>query len=459
VDESQCRRSSRVKGATPEYTGQIIDTFFDADRREAMESDEEGGWGTADLSLGDDIVSLSPVGKPRRGDEEKEAQYAAIISDSKKWLAASRAALCSLGGAAGVAPTNADEWLAEATRRWGPRVADVACDDWEAYVSSRISHPPPPSPMELLQEFYAHDPWQLLVACVLMSRVSSWNTKHTAISGFFANWPTPSAVLDAEPGNLLPVMKPLGLFENRLRSLIAVSEKFLSMPVFDVGLDKERKIYGIGEFGYSSYLIFCRYGTEGGGAEAQPSDKTLQGLVRWLKSQSGGGEDASGEESEESEEGDEPDEESEEEEEQAAEEIKPGYTVAADAAAAGEEEESIATRGRRSRRRCTMVKPEVPAVSSPPASNSKRKRATKLKKQSKAAKAKKAKTAKVVKPEQKQRQPAPPPAKKQKPSTSSAGAKQDIRAFFVGKAAAAPAAKAEKATAGQADIRSFFGGK
>ena len=149
--------------------------------------------------------------------------------------------LPQVGGAKGIAPSNADEWLAEATRRWGGRVADVACEDWGAYVKSRISRPPPPSPMELLQEFYAHDPWQLLVralrfplsrssphtnlrslrgaqvACVLMSRVSSWNTKHTAISGFFAQWPTPSAVLDAEPASFLPVMKPLGLFENRLR--------------------------------------------------------------------------------------------------------------------------------------------------------------------------------------------------------------------------------------------------
>ena len=48
-----------------------------------------------------------------------------------------------------------------------------------------------------------------------MSRVSSWATKRNAISGFFARWPTPSAVLDAEPDSLLPVMKPLGLFENR----------------------------------------------------------------------------------------------------------------------------------------------------------------------------------------------------------------------------------------------------
>jgi hypothetical protein len=35
------------------------------------------------------------------------------------------------------------------------------------------------------QEYYAHDVWQLLVCCVLMSRVSSWDTKHRVIAAFF----------------------------------------------------------------------------------------------------------------------------------------------------------------------------------------------------------------------------------------------------------------------------------
>ena len=40
------------------------------------------------------------------------------------------------------------------------------------WVRSRVGTPPPPSDLQLLQEYYAHDAWQLLVACVLMSRVS-----------------------------------------------------------------------------------------------------------------------------------------------------------------------------------------------------------------------------------------------------------------------------------------------
>lgn len=40
----------------------------------------------------------------------------------------------------------------------------------------------------LVQEYYAHDVWQLLVCCVLMSRVSSWETKHRVIAAFFEKY-------------------------------------------------------------------------------------------------------------------------------------------------------------------------------------------------------------------------------------------------------------------------------
>ena len=62
-------------------------------------------------------------------------------------------------------------WRAEAVRRWGAGVpAAPEVPDWEVFVRSRIGTPPPPSDLQLLQEYYAHDAWQLLVACVLMSR-------------------------------------------------------------------------------------------------------------------------------------------------------------------------------------------------------------------------------------------------------------------------------------------------
>ena len=136
--------------------------------------------------------------------------------------------------------------------------------------------------MQLLQEYYAHDAWQLLVACVLMSRVSSWATKHDAISAFFARYPTPTAALAATPDDALAILRPLGLFPNRFRSVVEVSTAVLSdVRPLDVGTEAgKNKIYGVGEFGVDSFEVFVR-----GNLDARPADKTLQAFVAWQKRQ------------------------------------------------------------------------------------------------------------------------------------------------------------------------------
>lgn len=78
---------------------------------------------------------------------------------------------------------DADDWRREAVRRWGALAgAGSPTRDWKLFVESRLSTPPPVSPVDFLQEYYAADTWRLLVSCILMSRVSSWNTKHTSRS-------------------------------------------------------------------------------------------------------------------------------------------------------------------------------------------------------------------------------------------------------------------------------------
>ena len=63
--------------------------------------------------------------------------------------------------------------------------------------------------------------------CVLMSRVSSWKTKHRCISDFFTRYETPSAFLKhvvegGETGELRGLIHSLGLFDDRLQSLLSL---------------------------------------------------------------------------------------------------------------------------------------------------------------------------------------------------------------------------------------------
>ena len=178
----------------------------------------------------------------------------------------------------------------QAIQKWGEGVllcpgASSDTFDWETYYLSRLSTPPPTkSPQLLLQEYYNDDPWKLLCACALMSRVSSAKTKEKAIKLFFEHYPDPTSCIDANPTLVHQYIAPLGLFENRFRSIVEISRKFLSIGlVFNVGLTPEFKIYGIGEFGVDSFQLFCRdvVGLENPNYTAK--DKNLQRYIFWRK--------------------------------------------------------------------------------------------------------------------------------------------------------------------------------
>ena len=234
VDAASCRRSGRIKKEKPEYSGIRYDSFFERLAQDS-DSDEEGRGATA---IKREKKRRRPAG-PKRSEEEVEAEREAILANSKNWLARSRQALLRIEGPnTRSTPTTEEEWHAVAVQRWGEQVGPEAGDgaagaaegewSWERFVASRVSTPPKPSPDPLLQvrtlprrspppapssrrlpcpgclclllatsalewltvavglrwcshrvgqEYYAHDTWQLLMACLLMSRVSSWATK------------------------------------------------------------------------------------------------------------------------------------------------------------------------------------------------------------------------------------------------------------------------------------------
>lgn len=176
------------------------------------------------------------------------------------------------------------------------------------------------------------DPWQMLCACALMSRVSSWSVKHVTIPAFFERFPTPSSFVDAnaeevqarragQSGKNLSLVRfarespeqlhvvltgggpppacthyppatrpqvllhPLGLFPTRMQTLVAVTRRFLEAPLFTVGLEPEVKIYGIGQFSVDSYRLFCR-----GDLKTNPEDRNLKMFVEWQRKNAAKGE-------------------------------------------------------------------------------------------------------------------------------------------------------------------------
>ena len=147
---------------------------------------KEAEYASDDLEV---LVKLEEEEGEERKGIKREKEKRNIIEISTQWLEESRKALLQVRVESSGGASSNGKWRKEAERRWGHGVvaAEAATSNlcWKTYVTSRLSKPPPPSPLELVQEFYAHDPWRLLVCCILMSRVSSWETKHNAISSFF----------------------------------------------------------------------------------------------------------------------------------------------------------------------------------------------------------------------------------------------------------------------------------
>ena len=265
------RRSPRLKGEEAEFGAEIVN------------------------AMGDEDDEVRPK-KRARAEEMDDEALAEMRAEAMAYLREVREAQLVLSVPEGAA--KGDDWRKEAVRRWGALAGAGKEDrDWKLFVESRLSTPPPVSPIDFLQEYYAADSWRLLVSCILMSRVSSWKTKHECISAFFEKYPTPTAFAEeSKPANVLTAIKSLGLFDDRLRSLVALTDTFLrGAPLepskkkspradeFKVETDRKsvHKVHGVGPFGVESWLVFCK--DQGATIKLSKGGEPLAPFVAWRK--------------------------------------------------------------------------------------------------------------------------------------------------------------------------------
>ena len=263
------RRSPRLKGEEAEFGAEIVNAFGDEDE-------------------------VRPK-KRARAEEMDDEALAEMRAEAMSYLREVREAQLVLSVPEG---GDGNDWRKEAVRRWGALAGAGKEDrDWKLFVESRLSTPPPVSPIDFLQEYYAADSWRLLVSCILMSRVSSWKTKHECISAFFEKYPTPTAFAEeSDSANVLTAIKSLGLFDDRLRSLVALTDTFLrGAPLepskkkspradeFKVETDRKsvHKVHGVGPFGVESWLVFCK--DQGATIKLSKGGEPLAPFVAWRK--------------------------------------------------------------------------------------------------------------------------------------------------------------------------------
>ncbi|MED6266260.1 hypothetical protein CHARACLAT_000299 [Characodon lateralis] len=131
---------------------------------------------------------------------------------------------------------------------------------------------PPRSPFNLIQETLFHDPWKLLVATIFLNKTSG-RMAIPVLWQFFERYPSAEATQEADWKPMSELMKPLGLYELRAKTIIRFSDEYLNKqwryPI---------ELHGIGKYGNDSYRIFCVEEWR----QVTPEDHKLNKYHAWL---------------------------------------------------------------------------------------------------------------------------------------------------------------------------------
>ena len=109
----------------------------------------------------------------------------------------------------------------------------------------------------LLQEIYQDDPWKMLVCCILLNL-----TKRQQVDGI--RHPTEYEMMEADEDELSEILKPLGLYRRRAKTLIKFSWMWVN------GFSDVMELHGIGQYAKDSWEIF-----QMNNMDVKPTDKVL----------------------------------------------------------------------------------------------------------------------------------------------------------------------------------------
>ncbi|XP_008853172.2 methyl-CpG-binding domain protein 4 [Nannospalax galili] len=131
---------------------------------------------------------------------------------------------------------------------------------------------PPRSPFNLVQETLFHDPWKLLIATIFLNRTSG-KMAIPVLWEFLEKYPSAEIARTADWRDVSELLKPLGLYDLRAKTIIKFSDEYLTKqwryPI---------ELHGIGKYGNDSYRIFCVNEWK----QVHPEDHKLNKYHDWL---------------------------------------------------------------------------------------------------------------------------------------------------------------------------------
>ena len=120
----------------------------------------------------------------------------------------------------------------------------------------------------LLQEIYQSDGWKMLTCCMLLN-LTNRRQVDVIRDELFNRYPTPKDMMNADESELAELLKPLGLYNRRAKSLKKMSEGYVK------GFESVDELYGIGQYAKDSWEIF-----QNNNRKVNPMDKVLQEYLR-----------------------------------------------------------------------------------------------------------------------------------------------------------------------------------
>lgn len=130
------------------------------------------------------------------------------------------------------------------------------------------------SPYGLIQEKLRDDPWKMLIACMMLNLTSIVQVR-PIIKRFFELYPDAMAASGAKPDELATLLKPLGLYNRRSKTIIKFSRAWSKG-----GWKQLRDLPGVGKYAEDSYTIFVR-----GTLDAKPTDAKLVKYLVWANAE------------------------------------------------------------------------------------------------------------------------------------------------------------------------------
>jgi methyl-CpG-binding domain protein 4 len=118
---------------------------------------------------------------------------------------------------------------------------------------------------DLMVQQQISNSWEHMVGVIMLNQTGRKSVKLT-LPEFLYWFPTPQALLNADPDFVKTILAPLGMMNVRYERLVRMSQDYLTWDGEDA-----KKLYGIGKYGSDSYEIFFKHNYS-----IEPTDKELK---------------------------------------------------------------------------------------------------------------------------------------------------------------------------------------